>query len=299
MQIRMDWRSVTFDWNRARAVLVTAEEGSLSAAARALGLAQPTLGRQVEALEQELGVVLFERFGRGMSLTPAGHALIAPLRAMGEAAGRVSLAAYGQSEAIEGTVTISASDAYAGLLLPKVLARLRQAEPRISVEVVAENAASDLMRREADIAIRNFRPREPDLIARLLHEAGARFYGTPDYLDRLGSLTGPEDLGRAEMIAPGETESFRAALEGLGIGPVRVPLTSTSYMAMWEMVKAGLGLGLLDERLGDAEPAVRRALPDYVPFTFPVWLVAHREIHRSRRLRYVYDFLARSLGAAD
>ena len=103
----MVWRNINFDWNRARAFLVTAEEGSLSAAARALGLAQPTLGRQVDALEEELGVTLFERFGRGLQLTPAGHELVTHARAMGEAASRLSMAAYGQSGEIEGTVSIS------------------------------------------------------------------------------------------------------------------------------------------------------------------------------------------------
>ncbi len=293
----MDWRSINFDWNRARAVLVTAEEGSLSAAARALGLAQPTLGRQVDALEQELGVVLFERFGRGVQLTPAGHELIGHLRAMGDAASQLSLSAFGQNEAVEGLVTISASDAYAGLLLPPILKRLRKAEPRITIEILADNTAADLMRREADIAIRNFRPREPDLVAKLIRETGARFYGSPAYLDSLGPMTGPADLTRADLIAPGDPTAFIAALEhkGLTISADRVPLRCASYLAMWEMVKLGLGLGLLDERLGDAEPAVRRALPDYVPFTFPIWLVAHREIHRSRRLRLVFDFLAEAL----
>ena len=101
MHICMDWRSVKFDWNKARAFLVTAEEGSLSAAARALGMAQPTLGRQVDGLEQELGIVLFERVGRGLSLTSSGLELLDHVRDMGEAAGRVSLTALGQSQALE------------------------------------------------------------------------------------------------------------------------------------------------------------------------------------------------------
>src|SRR5215510_3517268 len=106
----MDWRFVKFDWNRARAFLVTAEEGSLSAAARALGMAQPTLGRQVSALEEELGVVLFERIGRGLKLTEGGLDLLEHVRGMGEAANRVSLSASGQTQTIEGAITITASE---------------------------------------------------------------------------------------------------------------------------------------------------------------------------------------------
>ena len=118
MHICMDWRSIKFDWNKARAFLVTAEEGSLSAAARALGMAQPTLGRQVDGLEQELGIILFERVGRGLTLTPSGLELLDHVRDMGEAAGRVSLTALGQSQALEGTICISASETYAAVLLP-------------------------------------------------------------------------------------------------------------------------------------------------------------------------------------
>ena len=109
MHICMDWRSIKFDWNKARAFLVTAEEGSLSAAARALGMAQPTLGRQVTGLEQELGIVLFERVGRGLQLTPDGAELLDHVRVMGDAAGRVSMNALGQSQALEGKICISAS----------------------------------------------------------------------------------------------------------------------------------------------------------------------------------------------
>ncbi len=122
MHFRMDWRSVTFDWNRARAFLVTADEGSLSAAARALGMAQPTLGRQMTALEQELGVVLLERVGRGLALTPSGLELVEHVRAMGEAAGRVSLTASGRSQSIEGTIRITTTEVYAAFVLPPMIA---------------------------------------------------------------------------------------------------------------------------------------------------------------------------------
>lgn len=293
----MVWRNINFDWNRARAFLVTAEEGSLSAAARALGLAQPTLGRQVDALEEELGVTLFERFGRGLQLTPAGHELVTHARAMGEAASRLSMAAYGQSGEIEGIVSISASDAYSGMLLPPILKELHETEPRITIELRADNDAADLMRREADIAIRNFRPTEPDLVARRLRDADAIIYGAHDYLDALGPIRTKADLARAQFIAPAEPTMFIGMMNQVGVPltEAHLSMTCTSYMAMWEMVKAGLGLGILDDRLGDADPAVRRALPGYAPFTFPVWLVAHRDIHRNRRLRLVFDFLVERL----
>ena len=166
----MDWKSINFDWNRARAFLVTAEEGSLAAAARALDMTQPTLGRQVSALEDELGVELFNRRGRGLELTPNGIMLVEHVRAMGEAANLVSLSASGGSQKVEGLVCISASDAFSTYHLPAMIRRLKDKAPGIQIEIVASNELSDLRRREADIAIRHVRPEQPDLITKLVRE---------------------------------------------------------------------------------------------------------------------------------
>ena len=185
----MDWNSVRFDWNRARAFLVTAEEGSLSAAARALGMTQPTLGRQVRALEEELGIVLFERIGRGLTLTAGGLDLLDQVREMGESANRVSLSASGQSQTIEGSICITASEVISAFLLPPVLARLRRMHPGVEIKLVATNAVRDLRRREADIAIRSARPTDPNLVATRLRDTPARLYATPSYLKRIGNPT--------------------------------------------------------------------------------------------------------------
>ena len=299
MRFRMDWRSVKFDWNRARAFLVTAEEGSLSAAARALGMAQPTLGRQVDALEEELGVVLFERVGRGLTLTPSGLELLDHVRAMGDAANRVSLSAAGQSQSIEGTVCIAASETYAAILLPPIIAKLRRAEPGIDIEIVTSNKASDLRRREADIAIRNFRPTEPDLVAKKIRDVPARLYAAPAYLERIGNPKVPYDLRHADFISIDNSGMFLKGLNALGLNLAQrnFPIFTENYLVMWELVKHGLGIGVLDGNIGDAEPLVRRALPDLEPFMFPIWLVAHREVNTSRRIRVVFDLLAEELAA--
>ncbi len=293
----MDWKTVTFDWNRARAFLVTAEEGSLSAAARALGLAQPTLSRQVEAFQKELGVVLFERFGRGLELTPAGEALLDHARKMGEAARALSLAAYGQGAEIAGPVTISASDAYAGLLLPPVLKDLKAREPGLQIQVIADNAASDLLRREADIALRNFRPDEPDLVARRLADGGANFYAAHDYIAAHGRVEQAADWAKMALVVPAPAESFRNSMARLcpAVAQAPIAVTCNSYLAMWEMVRQGLGVGILDSRLGDADPGVARVAAGQADLPFPVWLVAHRDILGNARLRLVFDALADAL----
>lgn len=296
----MDWRSVKFDWNRARAFLVTAEEGSLSAAARALGLAQPTLGRQVSALESELGVVLFERTGRGLTLTPSGLELAEHVRAMGEAATRVSLTASGQAQTIEGTVCITAAEMTAAYVLPPIIARLRADEPGITVEIVASNSISDLRRREADIAIRSVRPTDPDLIARKLRDGVAELFAAERYLAKAGPFETAEDLGRAEYLGFQDNEAYLEGLDRLGLGLTaqNFPVVSTSHLAHWEMVKQGLGIGVMLTEIGEAEPGVRRAAPWLEPFRFGVWLVAHREVNTSRRIRLVFDRLADELGDA-
>ncbi|MFT4715333.1 MAG: DNA-binding transcriptional LysR family regulator [Paracoccaceae bacterium] len=293
----MDWRAINFDWNRARAFLVTAEEGSLSAAARALGTAQPTIGRQVDALEKELGIVLFERVGRGLTLTPSGLELLEHVRAMADAAGKVSLTSFGQSQSMQGKITIAASEVYAAILLPPILAKLRKTEPGIEVEIVASNKPSDLRRHEADIAIRNFRPTEPDLIARKIKDIPARLYATPDYLAAIGNPKLPYDLRHADFINIDRSDALMKGLNSMGmdLSEQNFPILVEDYNVMWALVKQGLGIGILDGTLGDAEPKVIRVIPDLEPLMFPIWLVAHRELATSRRIRMVFDLLAAEL----
>lgn len=295
----MDWRTVRFDWNRARAFLVTAEEGSLSAAARALRMSQPTLGRQVAALEEELGVALFERVGGRLSLTQGGLELAEHARGMGDAAIRMSVAASGQSQSVEGHVCISATEVGAAFILPPIVARLRRDFPGITLEVVASNTNSDLRRREADIAIRGVRPADPDLIARRLRNDTAALYAAQSYLDAAGELHTPDALSAATFVGFAENEAFLKALnkKGLALEARNFPVLCGSHLAQWELVKQGLGIGVMVSRVGDAEPAVRRAAPWLRAFEFEVWLVAHRELDTSRRIRLVFDRLADELNA--
>ena len=294
MHVRMDWRTVRFDWNRARAFLVTAEEGSLSAAARALGMGQPTLSRQVDALEQELGVLLFDRVGKRLVLTESGTELLEHARVMGEGAGRLSMAASGQSQALEGSVTLTASEAFSALLLPPMLAKLHALAPGIHVEVVASNDVADLRRREADIALRNLRPQSPDLVAKKLADMRGHFYGTPAYLDSIGRPQLPAELKDASIIALGDPKQHIAYMGKLGydLETCRFPYRSESHLVVWALVKQGLGLGVMADVIAREEPAVEKAVAKADPIMFPAWLVSHRELHTSRRVRTVYDFLA-------
>ncbi len=283
-----------FDWNQARAFLATAEEGSLSAAARALGQTQPTLSRQVSALEEDLGVLLFERVGRSLSLTQSGLDLLDHFRSMGDAANRISLAASGQSQAIEGQVSITATDFIAAYHLPAMLKRLREIAPGIEIEIVAANEIRDLMRREADIAIRHVRPEQPDLIAKLVRESSWHLYASSEYLDSYGRPASASDLSNAEFIGPDHPERLLPALNGLGLSLTRqsFKLTTASGIVIIELVKQGLGISMLTEEVADQFPGLEQVLPKLAPIKVPIWLVSHRELYTSRRIRLVFDFLA-------
>jgi DNA-binding transcriptional LysR family regulator len=287
----MDRHLPTFDWNRARAVVATAQEGSLSAAARALGLTQPTVGRQVAALEEELGVSLFTRAGKRMDLTEAGLSLIDHLRSMADAAHRAALVASGQSQDIEGVVTITASHLYASELLPPILGRIRAEAPALRIQVLATNALRDLMRREADIAIRHTRPDQPELTARLVAEHDAALFATPE-------LLASAPLSALPFIGFDLEATFGSMLaeRGLRIPERNFALLSEDSHTQRALARAGLGVVALPLWCGDADPALTRALPDAPPLVrFPVWLAAHRDVHGSRRIRLVFDHLARGL----
>ncbi len=260
-------------------------------------MAQPTLGRQVRAFEEEVGVLLFERIGNGLKLTTSGLELVEHVRVMGEAAGRVSLTASGQSQQVEGPVCITATEVAAAYILPPIVAKLRAAEPGITVEVVATNNVSDLRRREADIAIRSGRPTDPDLIARMLRSNTASLYASENYLERIGNPQTSEELLQGEFMGFEQQQQYIDGLNQLGLKVTsqNFPVICNNHIVQWQMVKQGIGIGVMISQVGDAEPGVRLAAPWLPAFEIEVWLVAHRELNTSRRVRLVFDFLAGEL----
>ena len=296
----MNWQAISFDWNQVRAFLATAEEGSFSGAARALKSTQPTIGRQVSALEGSLGVTLLERSVRGLTITQAGRELLEHVRAMGEAAALISMVADGQSQEVMGEVTITATDLMSAAILPAILAPLRQTAPGIRVRILATGDIRNLMQREADIAIRHVRPDQPDLIARHVADFRGTLYGASAYLERAGRPTTPRDVADLAFVGNADPDHLLAPLHNQGI-PVRAEnfvISSDSNVVEWALVKAGYGISLLPEVLCDAEPGIEKVLPSLPSLQFPVWLVTHRELKTNRRIRLVFDTVARGLAAA-
>jgi DNA-binding transcriptional LysR family regulator len=297
----MNWKSLKFDWNHTRAFLVTAEEGTLSAAAKALGMTQPTLSRQVSALEEELNTMLFERVGQRLVLTNSGIELLEHARSMGNAALLFSLAANGQSQEIEGTVVISAGELDAVFRLPKVIAKLRQEEPGINIEVVVTNAPSDLKRREADIAIRNFRPTQNDLIAKKLGQEVIWLYGAPNYVQQLPVISQANELSNIQIIGFDQTNAVSDMLnqKGWRLSSQNFGLITSFQLLQLELCKEGLGLIFFPEEIGDKDPHLVRAYENMGPaFELPVWLVCHQELRTNLRVRRVFDFISENLSKA-
>jgi DNA-binding transcriptional LysR family regulator len=285
------------DWNQLRAFLATAQAGSLSAAARQLGLTQPTLSRQVAAIEQQMGVTLFERVGKGLALTSTGHELLEHARAMGAAADALCLAASGRSQALGGVVSVSASDAVAAYLLPPMVRRLREQEPGIAIEVIASNALSDLLRREADIAIRHVKPEQPELIARLVRETTAGFYASRDWVQVHGHPRTADEAAVQPFVGADRDGRYLAYLQQHGL-----PVTEGNFscyaehsVAHWALVRQGMGIGAMMEEIACQTPDVVRVLDDVPPVRFPIWLVSHRELRTARRIRLVFEALAEGL----
>jgi DNA-binding transcriptional LysR family regulator len=297
MQKCMDWRTVDFDWNRTRAFLVTAEEGSFSAAARALGATQPTVGRQVAALEEELGVTLFARGGPRLELTSSGLELLEHARRMADAALGVSRAAAGAAAAVEGEVVVTASEAMCAFALPAAVAALRRDHPGIRLVLVASNEMRDLHKREADVAIRNVRPTRPDLYARRLGDIDVGIFASRAYVDRAGPFDDIQDLHRADVFAFDDPDIMIRGLSsvGLDLARERFPLTTANHLVQWALCRAGAGLCFMMAQAAVGEPDIVRVVPRYA-MALQTWIVCHHELRTSRRLRIVFDALADALG---
>jgi len=224
MQKSINWEAIKFDWNHVRAFLAAADEGSLSAAARVLGQTQPTLSRQITALEEDLGVLLLERGTRGLTLTESGLALLEHVRAMGQAAAQVSLAATGQSKSVDGHVTITTTNAFATYHLPRMLKRVREEAPLLQVTLVTSNEVRDITRREADISIRHAEPTQPDLIGKQVGLFEAHVYAAREYLNEVGRPQSAAACASLDYIGFDKAETLLPVLNGMG-----VPVTKDNF----------------------------------------------------------------------
>jgi len=287
-----------FDWGLIRSFLAALDQGSLLGAARVLRISQPTVGRHIAELESQLGVVLFERTGRG--LLPSATALQLAEAARGMEAGALQLARTlsGAQTQTSGSVRITASVPVAVHLMPPLLARLRQALPDIQIELVSSNQVSNLLRREADIAVRMVRSDQSSLVARKIGVVGLGAYAHKSYLARHGALRQPTELLQHALIGSDADPAILQGFQAMGypVSRASFALRSDDFLVQWQAVRAGLGVGFAADYLARTEPDVVQVLPGLLKIPpLPMWLAVHREIRTNRLIRAVYDFLAEAL----
>jgi DNA-binding transcriptional LysR family regulator len=235
--------------------------------------------------------------GKAMALTPTGLDLLEHARAMGAAAEALRLAATGRSQAVGGVVSVSATDAVVAHLLPPLVRQLREQEPGIAIEVISSNAFSDLLRREADIAIRHVKPEQPDLIARLIREPVANFYASEDWVKVHGHPRRAEEAAHLPFVGSDRSGQYLAFLRqhGLPLSEANFSCYADHSMAQWALVRAGMGIGAMMDKIARDTPGIVQVLDDVPPVRFPIWLVTHRELRTSRRIRVVFEALAQGL----
>jgi DNA-binding transcriptional LysR family regulator len=291
----METRS--FDWSLVRSFLAVLDAGSVMGAARRIGAQQPTLSRHLAELEAQLGVPLFERTGRGVSPTAAALAIAAAARQMQEGADVLGRALAGQRDATAGTVRITTSDVAAVWLLPEVLAALQAEEPGIAIELVASNGLTNLLRREADIAVRMVRPAQSSLIARKLGDVAITAAAHEAYLARAGTPGTPADLLQHRLIGYDRDDLILRGFAAMGVAVTREQfvLRTDDQVAYGRLVAAGAGIGFVAAYNVPLWPGVRTLLPMLTIPPLPCWLAVHREIRGNRVVRRVYDFLAEAL----
>jgi DNA-binding transcriptional LysR family regulator len=284
-------------WDELRTFLEVARDGTLSGAARRLGVTQPTVGRHIDALETALGATLFTRSPRGLTATPAALALGPHAEAMAAAAAALGRAASGEAAGDRGAVRVTASDVIGCEVLPPIIAAFHSAHPGIAIELALTNRNEDLARRDADIAVRMVRPTQSGLVARKIGASRIGLYAHRDYLARFGQPRSLADLaGHCVIGFDRDNSSFR------GVGDFAGRLRREDFgfrcdndLAQLAALRAGIGIGGCQENIARRMPELVAVLPNAIPYALDVWLVMHEDLKATRRVRLLFDHLAAGL----
>ncbi|MEH6520875.1 LysR family transcriptional regulator [Sulfitobacter sp.] len=280
-------------WHLLQSFAAISEAGSLSRAAVTLGSSQPTLSRHLTQLEEHLGSRLFFRTPSGLTLTPEGAAVQAHADAMAQAAAHLSFVGA-QTQELSGTVRVTASQVAATYLLPPMLVSLRQNHPALSLELVASDDTDNLLRREADLAVRMYRPIQNDLIAKKVADLPLGIYASRDYLARHGMPEGPQDLAGHTVIGYDRSTLIIDGMRQMGMVVDRsfFAFRSDDQVVCWRMVQAGMGIGFGQHSIAANDPNLVALWPQMTIGSLPVWLTAHQELRMSPRVRASFDHLA-------
>ncbi len=283
----------SMEWGQIRSFLAVSQLGSLSAAARELGVSQPTLSREIQALETSTELNLFKRTTKGLQLTEAGHALVEAAGKMNNAADQFARQASGLSVELSGDVRISVNEIVGIYLLPPAIAAFHAQHPGVHIEIVISNRASSLSKREADIALRMFRPTQPDLVARRLPDMELGFYAHRDYIKEFGEPSNIDDLKSHTIIGFDEEMDFINGAAALGYHFVRdnFALRTDHLLAQLNLMRASAGINATHVGLAERWPELVRIL-EWIPLpALEFWCVAHSDVQYNSRIREVMQFL--------
>jgi DNA-binding transcriptional LysR family regulator len=280
-------------WELYRSYLSVMKEGSLSGAARAMGIAQPTVGRHIAALEKSLGVVLFTRSQLGLLPTEAAQALQPFAQAMSSSAAALLRAAEGQGAGIQGTVRVTASEVMGVEVLPPILAQLQATYPDLKIELVLSNRVQDLLKREADIAIRMTQPKQEQLIARHIGGVKIGLFAHKKYLRKRGTPQSLAELADHALIGFDEETPFvRAARKGFPLwSRDNFAVRTDNDLAQLAMIRAGSGIGICQAALAARDPQLVHLLPDVLPISLETWLTMHEDLRNNPRCKVTFDAL--------
>jgi len=284
-------------WDELRTFVEVARDGSLSGAARRLGVSQPTVGRHIDALEAALGSALFTRSPRGLAPTPAALALTPHVEAMAAAAAALARTASGEAAADRGVVRVTASEVIGCEVLPPILAAFRAEHPGIAIELALTNRNEDLARRDADIAVRMVRPTQSGLLARRIGASRIGLYAHRDYLARFGEPRSLADLKNHGVIGfDRDNRSFRSAGEfARRARREDFAFRCDNDLAQLAALRAGVGIGGCQENIARRTPELVAVLPNAIQHALEVWLVMHEDLKTTRRVRLLFDRLAAGL----
>ncbi len=284
-------------WDELRTFFEVVRDGSLSGAARRLGLTQPTVGRHIDALEDALGLALFTRSPRGLTPTPAAVTLAPHGEAMAAAAAALSRSASSEAALDKGAVRVTASEIVGCEVLPSIFADFRAKHPGVAIELAVTNRNEDLGRGDADIAVRMVRPTQSGLVARRIGATRIGLYARRDYCDRFGAPRSLADLRHHGMIGfDRDSRTFRSA------GALAKQLTRADFgfrcdsdLAQLAALRAGVGIGGCQEGIARRSKDLVPILPGAFQMTLEIWLVMHRDLRSTPRVRLLFDWLADGL----
>jgi DNA-binding transcriptional LysR family regulator len=284
-------------WELYRSFLGVLNHGSLSGAARALGVAQPTIGRHVAALEKSLGLALFTRSQTGFLPTEAGQSLRVYAESLQSTVAALERAAASQGSGVTGSVRVTASDVIGVEVLPPIVARLRDRHPDLAVELALTDRVQDLVNREADIAVRMMRPRQELLVARRLGQIVVGLHAHQSYLSRRGTPKNIADLAHHALIGFDETTPFiRDAGKKFSLWRREAfSMRTDNNLAQLALIRSGAGIGVCQVAIAHRDDQIVRVLPKQVALPLETWITMHQDLRNSPRCRVTFDALVEGL----